>query len=38
MSSDLKKLNKVKKNSRRGNNLQEPKFVERLIKLVEFQK
>uniref|UniRef100_A0A3Q2YV78 S5 DRBM domain-containing protein n=1 Tax=Hippocampus comes TaxID=109280 RepID=A0A3Q2YV78_HIPCM len=30
MSSDLKKLNKLKKNSRRN---QEPKLVERLIKI-----
>lgn len=38
MSSDLKQLNKVKKNSRRGNNLQEPKFVERLIKISRVSK
>ncbi len=38
MSSDLKKINKLKKNSRRNNNVQEPKLVERLIKLVGFQK
>jgi small subunit ribosomal protein S5 len=33
MSSDLKKVNKLKKNSRRNNSSQEPKFVERLIKI-----
>nr|WAK84937.1 ribosomal protein S5 [Amicula sp. isolate GU52X-4 cfCalB7] len=33
MSSDLKKVNKLKKNSRRKSNLQEPKLVERLIKI-----
>ena len=38
MSSDLKQLNKVKKNSRRNNNLQEPKFVERLIKISRVSK
>nr|QGW12709.1 ribosomal protein S5 [Nanofrustulum shiloi] len=38
MSSDLKQLNKVKKNSRRGSNLQEPKFVERLIKISRVSK
>jgi len=38
MSSDLKQLNKVKKNSRRGNNFQEPKFVERLIKISRVSK
>jgi small subunit ribosomal protein S5 len=38
MSSDLKQLNKVKKNSRRTNNLQEPKFVERLIKISRVSK
>jgi small subunit ribosomal protein S5 len=36
MSSDLKKINK--KNSRRINNLQEPKFVERLIKISRVSK
>jgi small subunit ribosomal protein S5 len=36
MSSDLKKINKLKKNSRR--NLQEPKFVERLIKISRVSK
>jgi small subunit ribosomal protein S5 len=35
MSSDLKKLNKLKKNSRRG---QEPKLVERLIKISRVSK
>lgn len=35
MSSDLKKLNKLKKNSRR---IQEPKFVERLIKISRVSK
>jgi small subunit ribosomal protein S5 len=38
MSSDLKQLNKVKKNSRRANNFQEPKFVERLIKISRVSK
>ena len=33
MSSDLKKVNKLKKNSRRNNNSREPKLVERLIKI-----
>ena len=33
MSSTLKKVNKFKKNSRRVANLQEPKLVERLIKI-----
>jgi small subunit ribosomal protein S5 len=37
MSSDLKNLNKLKKNSRR-NNSQEPKFVERLIKISRVSK
>ena len=36
MSTDLKKINK--KNSRRGSNLQEPKFVERLIKISRVSK
>jgi small subunit ribosomal protein S5 len=35
MSSDLKKINKLKKNSRR---IQEPKFVERLIKISRVSK
>lgn len=38
MSSDLKQLNKGKKNSRRTTNLQEPKFVERLIKISRVSK
>jgi len=38
MSSDLKQLNKVKKNSRRGGNVQEQKFVERLIKISRVSK
>ena len=33
MSSDFKKINKLKKNSRRNNTVQESKFVERLIKI-----
>jgi small subunit ribosomal protein S5 len=33
MSSDLKKVNKLKKTSRRINNSQEPRLIERLIKL-----
>lgn len=38
MSSDLKKINKLKKNSRRSNNSQEPKLVERLIKISRVSK
>ena len=38
MSSDLKKINKVRKNSRRPQNMQEPKFVERLIKISRVSK
>jgi len=38
MSSDLKQLNKVKKNSRRNTNSQEPKLVERLIKISRVSK
>jgi small subunit ribosomal protein S5 len=38
MSSDLKQLNKGRKGSRRNNNLQEPKFVERLIKISRVSK
>jgi small subunit ribosomal protein S5 len=38
MSSDLKKVNKLKKNSRRNNNGQEPKFVERSIKISRVSK
>ena len=38
MSSNLKQLNKLKKNSRRTNVSQEPKFVERLIKISRVSK
>jgi small subunit ribosomal protein S5 len=38
MSSDLKKINKVKKNSRRTNTVQKPKFVERVIKISRVSK
>lgn len=38
MSSDLKKVNKFKKNSRRIANVQEPKLVERLIKISRVSK
>ncbi len=38
MTSDLKKVNKLKKNFRRNNNLQEPQFVERLIKISRVSK
>jgi small subunit ribosomal protein S5 len=38
MSSDLKKINKLKKNSRRSQNVQEPKLVERLIKISRVSK
>jgi small subunit ribosomal protein S5 len=38
MSSDLKKINKLKKNSRRTQNVQEPKLVERLIKISRVSK
>lgn len=38
MSSDLKKVNKVKQNSRRNIKMQEPKFVERLIKISRVSK
>ena len=38
MSSTLKKANKFKKNSRRVANLQEPKLVERLIKISRVSK
>ena len=38
MTSDLKKINKLKKNSRRNPNLQEPKFVERLVKISRVSK
>ena len=37
MSNDLKKINK-KRNSRRNSNFQEPKFVERLIKISRVSK
>ena len=38
MSNELKQLNKGKKNSRRKNNSQEPKLVERLIKISRVSK
>ena len=38
MSSDLKKINKLKKNSRRPETEQEPKLVERLIKISRVSK
>ena len=38
MSSDLKQLNKLKKNSRRSNMVLEPKLVERLIKISRVSK
>jgi small subunit ribosomal protein S5 len=38
MSSDLKSVNKLKKSSRRPTNLQEPKLVERLIKISRVSK
>ena len=38
MSTDLKQVNKVKKNIRRNNILNEPKFVERLIKVSRVSK
>ena len=38
MSSDLKKINTVKKNSRRSQNIQEPKLAERLIKISRVSK
>ena len=38
MTSDLKKVNKLKKNYRRTNSSQEPKFVERLIKISRVSK
>nr|YP_010517001.1 ribosomal protein S5 [Haslea provincialis]UXN44783.1 ribosomal protein S5 [Haslea provincialis] len=38
MSSDLKKINKLKKNSRRYNSVQEQKLVERLIKISRVSK
>ena len=33
MNSDLKKINKVKKNLRSNGNINNPRFVERLIKI-----
>ena len=38
MSTDLKQVNKLKRNSRRPSNLSEPKFVERLIKISRVSK
>lgn len=38
MSNELKKANKLKKNPRRNNNISEPKFVERLIKISRVSK
>lgn len=38
MSSDVKQLNKLKKNSRRSGGVQEPKLVERLIKISRVSK
>jgi small subunit ribosomal protein S5 len=38
MSSDLKEINKAKKNSRRSTNLNGPKLVERLIKISRVSK
>nr|YP_009497125.1 ribosomal protein S5 [Psammoneis obaidii]AWT39838.1 ribosomal protein S5 [Psammoneis obaidii] len=38
MNNDLKQLNKGKKNLRRNNNLQEPKFIDRLIKISRVSK
>ena len=38
MSSDLKRVNKGKRNSRRKNNRQKPQFVERLIKISRVSK
>lgn len=38
MSNDLKKQNRLKRNSRRNNNTSEPKFVERLIKISRVSK
>jgi len=38
MSSDLKQVNKLKKNTRRNNTIQEPKLVERLIKISRVSK
>ena len=38
MSSDVKQVNKLKKNTRRNSSLQEPKLVERLIKISRVSK
>ena len=38
MTSDLKKINKLKPNSRRKQSTQEPKLVERLIKISRVSK
>ena len=38
MSTDLKQVNKLKKNSRRSDNRNEPKFVERLIQISRVSK
>jgi small subunit ribosomal protein S5 len=38
MSSDLKQVNKLKKNTRRNSSIQEPKLVERLIKISRVSK
>ena len=38
MSSDVKEVNKLKKNTRRNSSLQEPKLVERLIKISRVSK
>lgn len=38
MKNDLKKMNKSKRNSRRKNIVQEPKFIERLIKISRVSK
>lgn len=38
MSTNLKQLNKLKKNQRRKENINEPKFVERLIKISRVSK
>ena len=38
MNNDFKQLNKLKKNARRNNQPQEPKFIERLIKISRVSK
>jgi small subunit ribosomal protein S5 len=38
MSTDLKQINKAKKNVRRTDNINEPKFIERLIKISRVSK